>query len=106
MADEHYSQLQNRSFYEKMIKYITSGPLVPMVWEGKNVVEITRKLLGKAEPELSLPGTIRSDFSADVLHNVIHGSHSNEAAKKEIGIWFHHDEIIPWTSDDERWTFI
>lgn len=76
-----------------------------MVWECKNAINIFRKMLEKAEPELSLPETIRSDFSVDVMCNVINGSHSNEAIKKEIGIWFHHFAIIPSTSTDERWTY-
>lgn len=76
-----------------------------MVWEGKNVIRTTRKMIGKSEPDLSLPGTIRGDFSSDRERNVIHGSHSNEAARKEIDLWFHPDEVIPWTSTDEQWTY-
>lgn len=74
-----------------------SGPIVPMVWEGLNAMSITRKMLGKSEPELSTPGTIRGDLSIDRERSVIHGSHTVEAAKNEINLWFQQNELVSWT---------
>lgn len=73
---------------------MVSGPVVPMVWEGLNAVKIGRKMLGPSEPLDSSPGTIRGDFSIDALHNIIHGSHSVEAANKEIRLWFPEHELV------------
>lgn len=106
MMEEHYGQHKNRPFYDELIEFMTSSPVIPMVWEGKNVVKITRKMLGKSEPELSMSGTIRADFCVDINRNVIHGSHSIEAAQKEINIWFQPNEIISWTSADDRWVYL
>lgn len=75
---------------------MTSGPIVPMVWEGLNAITVTRKMLGKTEPELFQPGTIRGDLSIDRERNIIHGSHSKESAKKEINLWFQKNELISW----------
>ncbi|RYE12285.1 MAG: hypothetical protein EOP45_23120 [Sphingobacteriaceae bacterium] len=104
MAEEHYGHLGNCTQHDEMVQYMRSGPIVPMVWAGKNAIEKTMKLIGQAEPGLSQPGTIRSDFGADGLHNIIYGSLSNETAIKEIGIWFHEDELVSWTAADEKWT--
>lgn len=73
---------------------MTSGPVVPMVWQGADAVRIGRSMLGKTEPEISMPGTIRGDFSNDAAHNIIHGSHSVKAANYEISLWFHSNEVI------------
>lgn len=84
---------------------MTSGPIVPMVWEGLNAITVTRKMLGKSEPELSQPGTIRSDFSIDRERNVIHGSHSTESAENEINIWFQNNELISWTPANSKFVY-
>lgn len=101
MAEHHYDNLENRTHYDEMVRYMTSGPIVPMVWEDKNVIEKTLKLIEKSELELLLPGTTRNDVSGDALRNIIHCSLSTEAANQEINIWFHGDEIISWTAADE-----
>lgn len=97
---QHYGQHTDRPFYENLIKSMVSGPVVPMVWEGLNAITITRKMLGKSEPELSMPGTIRGDFSIDVKRSIIHGSHTPESAKKEINLWFRKNELVSWTPAD------
>lgn len=73
---------------------MTSGPLMPMIWEGPNAVRIVRNMLGNYNPLHSEFGTIRGDFSMDMMQNVIHGSDSVETANKEINLWFHNNEII------------
>lgn len=77
-----------------LIKFMTSGPLVPMIWEGPNAIQITRNLLGYYNPLHSEPGTIRGDFSMDITANIIHGSDSVEAANKEIKLWFNEENEI------------
>lgn len=95
MVDEHYSQHKNAIFHDKLMDYMTSGPLVVMVWEGANVVQLTRNMLGYYQPQFAQPGTIRGDFSLDTTFNVIHGSDSIEKANKEINLWFQEIEVIP-----------
>lgn len=79
---------------------MVSGPVIPMVWEGLDAIKMGRKLMGSAEPTESMPGTIRGDFSIDVGRSILHGSHSPEAAAKEIRIWFNDNELVEWTPAD------
>lgn len=82
---------------------MVSGPVIPMVFEGLNVVKLGRQLMGSAEPHESMPGTIRGDFSMDVGRTVVHGSHLPEAAEKEIHIWFDEKELVSWTPATSYW---
>lgn len=82
-----------------------SGPVVPMVWEGLDAIKLSRQMLGKAKPIDAIPGTIRSDFSIDRERNIIHGSHSTEAATKEILLWFNESELIEWKSSNDHWIY-
>ena len=84
----HYADLAEKAFFPKLLKYMLSGPVVCMVWEGKGAVATGRKMLGETNPLNSAPGTIRGDFCIDVGRNICHGSDSVEAAKKEIALWF------------------
>ncbi|KAG0241110.1 nucleoside diphosphate kinase [Mortierella sp. GBA43] len=85
---EHYADLSTKPFFGGLIKYMTSGPVVAMVWQGKGVVKAGRVLLGETNPLASLPGTIRGDFALDVGRNICHGSDSVDNAEKEIKLWF------------------
>ncbi|XP_060809499.1 nucleoside diphosphate kinase A 1-like [Amyelois transitella] len=105
MLLEHYEDLKDRPFFSELVTYMHSGPVVPMVWEGEDVVKISRQMLGATNPADSKPGTIRGDFSIDISRNVIHGSDSVEAADKEISIWFAEQEIVNWRSIDEDWIY-
>ena len=96
LLNEHYADLKEKKFFPGLIKHIGSGPVVPMVWEGKDVVIQGRAMLGETDPLKSKPGSIRGDFSIDMGRNIIHGSDSVESAKKEINLWFKKDEIIEW----------
>lgn len=82
---------------------MTSGPVIPMVWEGLDGIKISRRLLGKSDPLESTPGTIRGDFSIDEERNIIHGSHSGETAEEEIFLWFHEDELVEWKRNNHHW---
>lgn len=84
MAENHYAEHKGKPFFGELVEFITSGPVFAMVWEGENVVEITRQLIGKTNPKDALPGTIRGDYGMFVGKNIIHGSDSLESAEREI----------------------
>ncbi|GFH24044.1 nucleoside diphosphate kinase [Haematococcus lacustris] len=87
LAEKHYADLSSRPFFGSLVDYIVSGPVVAMVWEGRNVVVTGRKIIGATNPAASEPGTIRGDYAIEVGRNVIHGSDSVENAQKEIALW-------------------
>ncbi|KAK9896732.1 putative nucleoside-diphosphate kinase [Cystobasidium minutum MCA 4210] len=86
--EKHYADLSSKSFFPGLVKYMASGPVVAMVWEGKDVVKQGRAMLGATNPLASAPGTIRGDYCIDVGRNVCHGSDAVESAQKEIALWF------------------
>lgn len=86
--EQHYADLSARPFFPGLVSYMSSGPVVPMVWEGLNVVKTGRVMLGATNPADSAPGTIRGDLCVQVGRNIIHGSDSVESANKEIALWF------------------
>merc|ERR1712121_348591 len=98
LLNHHYADLKEKPFFPSLVKHIASGPVVPMVWEGKDVVKQGRAMLGETDPLKSKPGSIRGDFSIDMGRNIIHGSDSVESAQKEIGLWFKNEELVDWTS--------
>lgn len=101
-AYKHYDVHKSKPFFDKLIKSITYSPVIVMVIEGNNVVEITRKLAGSTDPTKAEPGTIRGDFSSDMTLNVIHTADSIERAKKEISIYFSDLEILKYKKSDEK----
>ncbi|GAA5913659.1 hypothetical protein JCM6882_008712 [Rhodosporidiobolus microsporus] len=86
--EEHYADLSSKGFFKGLIEYMASGPVVAMVWEGKDAVKTGRVILGATNPLASAPGTIRGDYAIDVGRNVCHGSDAVESAQKEIALWF------------------
>ncbi|XP_078683369.1 nucleoside diphosphate kinase B-like isoform X1 [Branchiostoma floridae x Branchiostoma belcheri] len=102
---KHYTHLQSKAFYPGLCKYMSSSPVVPMVWEGLDVVRTGRVMLGETNPGDSLPGTIRGDFCLHVGRNLVHGSDSIENAKKEIALWFREDEIVTYTAGQYDWVY-
>lgn len=84
---------------------MSSGPVVPMVWEGLNVVKTGRQMLGATNPADSLPGTIRGDFCIQVGRNILHGSDAVESANKEIALWFKPEELVAWKPAAEGWVY-
>ncbi|XP_012676966.1 nucleoside diphosphate kinase, mitochondrial [Clupea harengus] len=97
---QHYTSLCKKPFYPSLLQYMTSGPVVAMVWEGHNVVRSSRMLVGDTNPAEAPPGTIRGDFSIHISRNVIHASDSVEGAQKEIALWFQSSELIEWECCD------
>jgi len=101
----HYADLSKKGFFPELIRYMSSGPVVPMVWEGLNAVKQGRVMLGATNPKDSDPGTIRGDLCIDVGRNVIHGSDSLESAAKEISLWFKPEELSKWRSAQVEWCY-
>ena len=87
-AEAHYAVHRGKPFFEGVVGFISSGPVVAMVWEGEDVVALSRKLIGATKPSDSMPGTLRGDYANTIEQNLIHGSDSVENAELEIGIWF------------------
>ncbi|NOX60783.1 MAG: nucleoside-diphosphate kinase [Chloroflexi bacterium] len=102
LAEEHYAVHKGRPFYDGLIEYITSGPVVAMVLEGPNAIKAARATMGATHPLEAAPGTIRADFGLEIGRNLVHGSDGPETAAFEIGLWFG-DEIPGWERDVDRW---
>ncbi|KAH8805772.1 nucleoside diphosphate kinase [Xylogone sp. PMI_703] len=103
--EKHYADLAGKPFFPGLIKYMGSGPICAMVWEGRDAVKTGRTLLGATNPLASAPGTIRGDYAIDVGRNVCHGSDSVESAKKEIALWFKDGEVVSWKSAQHDWIY-
>ena len=93
-AEKHYADLSSKPFFGGLTDFLSSGPVVAMVWVGKGVVKTARKMLGETNPADSAPGSIRGDYSIDIGRNIIHGSDAVESAEKEIALWFGEGEVI------------
>ena len=104
-AREHYKEHVNKPFFPGLLEYITSGPVVAMVLEGKNAVDEVRKMMGKTNPQEALPGTIRGDFGLEIGRNVIHGADSKESAQREISLYFSSDEILSYDKNVDVWLY-
>ncbi len=96
LAETHYGVHRERPFFAGLVEFITSGPVVAMVWEGDGVIASARKIIGATNPLNAEPGTIRGDFGANVGRNLIHGSDAPETAQQEISLWFKEDELVSW----------
>ncbi|KAK0181385.1 hypothetical protein PV327_003677 [Microctonus hyperodae] len=109
LLKKHYADLASRPFFPSLVKYMSSGPVVPMVWEGLNAVKTGRVMLGETNPKDSAPGTIRGDYCIQVGRNIIHGSDAVESAEKEIKLWFGEKEsskeLVDWASWAEKWIY-
>jgi nucleoside-diphosphate kinase len=88
LAGQHYAEHEGKGFYEELVEFITSGPLVAMVLEGESAVEAARQVIGSTNPLQASPGSIRGDFAIAVGQNMVHGSDSPESAKREVGLFF------------------
>ena len=103
LAETYYAEHKGKAFFEPLMQYVGSGPVVAMVLEGDNAVPVVRKMMGKTNSAEAEPGTIRGDYALTIGRNVIHGSDSPETAKKEIGLFFRRDELIEYARVDETW---
>jgi nucleoside-diphosphate kinase len=105
LAGEHYGEHREKPFFKGLVDFITSGPVVAMVWEGKGVVASARKMMGVTNPLNSEPGTIRGDFGVDIGRNIIHGSDAPETAVREIALWFKSEELASWSPSLTSWIY-
>jgi len=103
LASRHYAVHKGKPFYEPLVQYITSAPVVVMVWEGKNAIEVVRKTMGATNPANAEPGTLRADFALEVGRNLVHGSDGPDTAAFEIGLFFQKDELLTWERDTDKW---
>ncbi len=103
LAEKHYEVHKARPFYETLLSFITSGPTVAMVMEGREAVAVARNLIGATDGAAATAGTIRGDFAISKQNNLIHGSDSVENARTEIALWFRADELVSFTQVDAAW---
>lgn len=103
LAAQHYAVHEGRPFYEDLIEYITSGPVVAMVWEGKAAIEAARSTMGVTQPVKAAPGTIRGDYAMEIGRNLVHGSDSPENAEKEVRLFFAEEELVTWNRTVDAW---
>jgi len=103
--ENHYADLKGKGFFPGLIKYMGSGPVVAMVWQGQGAVKTGRQMLGATNPADSLPGTIRGDYCIQVGRNICHGSDSVDSAEKEIKLWFKPEEVSNYTSCASGWIY-
>ena len=105
LAARHYGEHEGKPFYESLISFITSGPVVAMVWEGDNAVTAVRKLIGATDPREACPGTIRGDLALYTGNNLVHGSDSPESARREIQLFFKDEEICSCKQTLDVWVY-
>jgi len=105
LAENHYSELRDKPFFPDLVDFISSGPVVAMCWEGKDVVRTARKLLGTTNPLESEPGTIRGRYGIDIGRNVVHSSDAVTTAEREIQLWFNEHELVDWDPAVARWVY-
>ena len=103
LAERHYAVHKGKPFYDSLLQFLTSGPTVAMVWEGREAVAVCRNLMGVTDGVKAAPGTIRGDFALSVQNNLIHGSDSPENAAIEVGLWFEPRELASYSLTDASW---
>ncbi len=105
MAKRHYGEHEGKPFFQGLVDYITSSPIIAAVFEGTDAVAAARQTMGGTRPTEAAPGTIRGDFGLEIGRNLVHGSDSPESAEREIGIFFEGQPVLDWARDTDRWVF-
>ncbi|MDQ7028291.1 MAG: nucleoside-diphosphate kinase [Ardenticatenia bacterium] len=105
LAERHYAVHKGKPFYEPLIEYITSSPVVVMVVEGKAAIRVVRKTVGATNPADAEPGTIRADYALEIGRNIVHASDAPETAEAEIAIWFRAEELCPYERSLDTWIY-
>ena len=105
LAETHYGVHKGKGFYEGLLKFITSGPVVAMAWEGPKAIAAVRQTVGATNPTAAAPGSIRADLGLDTGRNLIHASDGPETAVFELALWFKPEEFVEWQRDTERWAY-
>lgn len=105
LAETHYAIHKGKPFYEGLIRYITSAPVMAMVWEGPNAIAAVRQTMGSTRPTEAAPGSLRHDFALEVGRNLTHASDTPENGEIEVALWFNQDELVAWERATDRWIF-
>lgn len=105
LAETHYAIHKGKSFYEGLIQYITSSPVMALAWEGPHAIDAVRQLMGSTRPTQAAPGTVRHDYALEVGRNLTHASDTVENGIKEVDLWFTTEELVSWQRDLDRWYF-
>lgn len=103
LAFKHYEEHREKGFFKELVSFITSGPVIAMVWEGTEAISCMRLLMGSTNPATAAPGTIRGDLAVSLDKNIIHGSDSPEAARREIALFFKEEEILDYNRSLDKW---
>lgn len=103
LANQHYAVHRERPFFNDLVTYITSGPVLAMVWQGKDAVAAARATIGSTKPVEAAPGSIRGDFGMEIGRNLVHGSDSPDNGIKETNLFFRPEEIVSWNRSNEGW---
>ena len=103
LAEKHYGIHKDKPFFAPTVKYITSSPVVAMILEGNNAIDLVRTMMGKTNPQDAVMGSIRGDFGQFIGRNIVHGSDGPDTAEFEINLWFKPEEIANYTRIDEVW---
>ena len=105
LAETHYAIHKGKPFYDGLIEYIISAPVMAMVWEGPNAVPAIRQTMGAPRPTEAAPGSLRHDFALEVGRNLTHASDTVENGEKEVALWFKKEELVDWKREVDRWVF-
>jgi len=105
LAETHYAIHKGQDFYEDLILYITSSPVMAMVWEGPNAVAAVRQTMGLTRPTEAAPGSVRHDFALEIGRNLTHASDALQTGVKEVSLWFKPDELVSWERATDKWIF-
>jgi nucleoside-diphosphate kinase len=103
LAQKHYAEHRGKPFYDGLVEYITSSPIVAAVFEGPNAIRATRQTMGATDPKEAAPGSIRADFGIDKGRNLTHASDSPASARREIALFFGDQPPVSWKRDTDRW---
>jgi len=105
LARRHYAIHEGKPFFDGLIRYITSAPVVVMVVEGKRAIEVVRATMGATNPVAAAPGTIRADYALEIGRNLVHGSDGPDTAKTEVALFFKPEELLDYPRDTDKWIF-
>ncbi len=105
LAETHYAIHKGKPFYDGLISYITSSPVMAMVWESPNAISAVRQTMGSTKPTEAAPGSVRHDFGLEVGRNLTHASDTAENGKMEVALWFNPQELVRWERNTDRWIF-
>ena len=103
LAEEHYGIHKGKAFYDSLLDYITSAPVMAMAWDGPNAVAAVRQTMGATRPTEAAPGSIRHDFGLEIGRNLTHASDSPENGEKEVALWFAADDLVAWEQAIAPW---